>query len=332
MPVAPAPKPLPKGKFTNPVSRNAADPWIVYRNGFYYMTITRGWGVAVTKSPTLAGLKEAKGVPVWNAGGAGYEAYTRDVWAPEIHFINGKWYIYYTATDGPDKNRRVFALEALTDDPQGRYAFKGQMRVPNKADDAYAIDGTIWQRPKDSALFFLWSGREQATGGAQNIYIAPMSNPWTLSGPRVRLSTPTFPWEVHGWRVNEGPEILTKGGKTFVVYSASGGTTPFYSLGLLTNTDGDLLNPASWSKSNTPVFVSYQDKNGQVWGPGHNGFFRSPDGKDDWIIYHGKETNADTWGGRHARAQKINWNKDGTPDFGHPIPAGVSIDVPGGEK
>lgn len=318
--------------FANPVSRNAADPWIVCENGLYYMTSTRGWGVAVRRSPTLAGLSTAKDVPVWHGGGAGFEAFTRDVWAPELHFLRNKWYVYYTATDGPDENRRVFVLEAQTDDPQGKYTFKGKLAVPDKNDDEYAIDGTVWERPKDKALFALWSGRDKAIGRIQNIYLAPMSNPWTISGARVRLSMPTFAWEKHGWQVNEGPEVLTHNGKTFVVYSASGGTTPNYCLGLLTNTDGDLLRAASWEKSRTPVFVSYTGTDGHVWGPGHNGFFRSPNGKEDWIIYHGKESDANTWGGRDARAQKFTWKRDGTPDFGHPIPAGVPLPVPAGEK
>ena len=326
-----AANPLPLGKFTNPLSPSSADPWIAYRDGFYYMTSTRGWGVAVRRSPTLAGLREAKDTPVWHGGGTGYESYTRDVWAPELHFVSGKWYVYYTATDGPDANRRVFVLQAVTNDPQGRYVFKGKLAVPDKSDDAYAIDGTVWQRPKDGALFALWSGREKETGGAQNIYIAPMSNPWTISGARVRLSSPTLAWEKHGWQVNEGPEVLTRNGKTFVVYSGSGGTTKNYALGLLTNTNGDLLSASSWSKSQTPVFSTYSGPDGHVIAPGHNGFFLSPDGRETWIIYHGKEEDNNTWGGRDARAQKMNWLPDGTPDFGHPIPAGVVLDVPSGE-
>ena len=329
---APPAAPLAPGMFVNPISPSSADPWIVFRDGSYYMTSTRGWGVAVRRASTLAGLRDAKDVPVWHGGGAGYEQYTRDVWAPEMHFVRGKWYVYYTASDGADASRRVFVLEALTSDPQGRYVFKGKLAVPDKNDDAYAIDGTVWERPKDKALFALWSGREKATGGAQNIYIAPMSNPWTISGARVRLSTPEFDWEKHGWQVNEGPEVLTRNGKTFVVYSASGGTTKFYSLGLLTNTDGNLLSASSWTKAKAPVFASYSGPEGHVIAPGHNGFFMSPNGRDTWIIYHGKEVDNNTWGGRDARAQKLNWKRDGTPDFGYPIPAGVPLSVPAGES
>ena len=315
--------------FTNPIVKSAADPWIVYWHGNYYMTFTQGNRVTLRKSPTLAGLGQAPDATVWHGGGPGFETYKEDVWAPEIHRLNGHWYIYYTATDGPDENRRIFALEAKTDDPMGEYAFKGKVAVPN--DDHYAIDATAYEDPHGK-LFLLWSGRAPETGGAQGIYIAPMSNPWTISGPRIRLSTPEFDWEKHGWWVNEGPEVLTHHGKTFVTYSASGGTTPDYCLGLLTNTDGNLMQAKSWTKSPQPVFARYDGPEGHVYTPGHNGFFRSPDGKQDWIVYHGKENTDGTWAGRDARAQPFTWNVDGTPHFGHPIPAGITIPEPPGEK
>lgn len=317
--------------FTNPIvrSRDAADPWLVYRKGFYYFTFTAGKSIEVWKSATITGLNDAKKVTVWKAPDVGVNS--DDVWAPEIHFVGGKWYIYFTATNGrgPDSDnlRRQFVLEAVSDDPQGKYVEKGQLAIPGS--DEYAIDGSIFEAK--GKLYFLWSGRESRENRQQRIYIAPMKNPYTVSGPRVELSTPTFDWEKVGWWVNEGPEALTRNGKTFITYSASGGTKPEYSLGLLTNTTGNLLDPKAWKKSPEPVFRQYSGPDGAVYGPGHNGFCKSPDGKEDWIIYHGKDTTADGWGGRTARAQRFTWNPDGTPNFGHPIPTGVSIAVPSGE-
>ena len=313
----------PPGTFTNPVRRDAADPWIVYRNGFYYMTNTVGWGVAIRRSPTLAGLGTAPDVAVWRGSGPGFETYTRDVWAPEMHFIGGKWYVYYCATDGPDPDRRVFVLESKTDDPQGAYVFKGHLR-PTDSDD-YAIDPTVYQDPSGK-LFWLWSGRPP--GGQQTIYIAPMSDPWTVSGPRVKLSSPEFDWEKHGWPVNEGPEVLHHGTKTLVFYSGSGYTTPDYALGMLVNSDGNLLDAGSWTKSAVPVFAQYHGPDGAVEGTGHNGFFPSPDGTEDWIMFHGRIPGD---GHRHAFAQRFVWGADGTPEFGHADPPGVPLAVPSGE-
>lgn len=319
--------PLPKGTFTNPiVPHPAADPFMTNYKGTYYFAFTTGNRVEIWSASSITGISTGKKAVIWRAPKEGPMA--RDIWAPEIHNIRGKWYVYFSATDGPDPNRRQFVLEAVTSDPLGQYREKGKLAPPDS--DEYAIDGTVFQA-KGGKLYYLWSGREKSSGGAQNIYIAPMSNPWTISGSRVLLSTPSYDWEKHGWWVNEGPEILQRGKKTFVVYSASGGTTPNYALGMLTNTDGNFLNPKSWTKSPVPVFQQYSGPEGNMYTVGHNSFTKSPDGKEDWNIFHAKDTIDHTWGARMACAQKVNWRKDDTPDFGRPIPFGIPIKLPSGD-
>lgn len=315
--------------FVNPLRADiGADPWIAQRDGWYYFTATSGNEVKIARAKTLDELAGAPLTTVWTRPEHGRNA--RDIWAPELHFLGGKWWIYYTATseDGNDNNRRVFCLESKTGDAQGAYTDHGQIQVPNA--DFYAIDGTVFQK-SDGKLYFLWSGREGAVGSAQNIFICAMSDPHTLSGARLKLSSPGFDWERIGWEVNEGPEVLEHNGQVFVTYSASGGTTADYSLGLLWNSTGDLMNGAAWTKSPIPVFSRYSGPDGNTFTPGHNGFFKSPDGKEDWLIFHGKEVVDNTWGGRLARAQKFTWNPDGTPNFGFPVPASVRLNVPAGE-
>ncbi len=311
--------------FTNPLikSRDTPDPWVVYKDGFYYFTATAGRSVYIWKSRTLSGLDSGTKVTVWRAPATGPNS--QNVWAPELHFLNGKWYIYYAADDGKNANHRLYVLESTTTDPQGPYVDKGKIAVPG--DDRWAIDGTVL-RKADGSLYFIWSGWPADTNGKQNLYIAPMANPWTIGGPRVLLSTPELPWE---WWLNEGPEVLQHDGKIFVVYSANGSWTPRYCLGMLTNTDGDVLNPAAWKKAPRPVFETYKGDDGAVYAPGHNSFTRSPDGTEDWIVYHGKDTSENGWKNRRARAQKFTWNPDGTPNFGHPVPSGVPLPLPSGE-
>ena len=161
--------------------------------------------------------------------------------------------------------------------------------------------------------------------------MAPMSNPWTVAGKSALIAQADYDWERVRYPINEGPVVLQRAGRIFLIYSASDTGTPDYVLGMLTYMGGDVMNPKAWKKSPVPVFNRYSGADGSVSGPGHNGFFKSPDGREDWIIYHGKETSEYTYAGRTTRAQKFRWRSDGTPEFGRPIPGGVPLQAPSGE-
>ena len=90
-----------------------------------------------------------------------------------------------------------------------------------------------------------------------------------------------------------------------------------------------MLDPASWTQHPTPVFE--RSDAGGVYGPGHNHFFRSPDGTEDWIVYHAKAESRYTYAGRNPRAQRFTWRPDGLPDFGIPLPLGADVPTPSGE-
>lgn len=315
--------------FTNPLigSRDSADPWIFYYKGFYYFTATLDpeGGVWLWRSKTLSGLNNAEKKQVYKSPGSGLRS--KQIWAPELHHFDDRWYFYFTASDGVDENHRMHALESKSDDPWSDYEYKA--KVFDKTADEWTIDGTVF-RHKNGKLYMIWCGHVPKNGNG--LYIAEMSDPWTISGKRFLISQADYDWEKVRYPINEAPEILQRNGKTFLIYSASDTGTPNYALGMLTHSDGEILDAKNWKKSPTPVFSQVKSEQGNVFGPGHNGFFKSPDGKEDWIIFHGKENDEYTYRGRSSRAQKFTWNSDGTPNFGAPIPAGVSIEVPSGEK
>ncbi|MES2734018.1 MAG: family 43 glycosylhydrolase [Bacteroidota bacterium] len=318
---------LPAQTFTNPL-RWIPDPFITCYKGVYYLTGTTSTSVCLAKSSTLEGLKTAQMVSVFRPG---KDDPCCNYWANEIFRIQNKWYIYYTAGTQTDwAHQNTYVLENSSEDPlTGKWLNKGKLYDPTA--DFWAIDGTILEN--NGNHYFLWSGHKSPTDNNQQIYISAMANPWTLTGHRAMLSEPQYEWEKIGDpKVNEGPEILQHKGKTFLIYSASGCWTPDYSLGMLTlDPKKNPMEPASWIKSAMPVFK----RNDAVaaYGPGHNCFFQSPDGKETWNIYHATSNSA---GGcddfRNARAQKVNWNADGTPDFGTPVKLGEVMKAPSGEK
>jgi GH43 family beta-xylosidase len=243
-----------------------------------------------------------------------------------LHFLRGKWYIYVAADDGDNANHRMYVLENPAADPfDGGFALKGKVADP--AADRWAIDGTVLELA--GRLYFVWSGWEGSEDVCQLLYIAPMADPWTLSGPRVEISRPTHPWESRGAppSVNEGPQVLVRGRTVFLVYSASGSWTDHYCLGLLSaSTDADPLDPSTWTKHPHPVFES---GNGVV-SPGHCSFTTSPDHTEDWLLYHAAKFRGAGWD-RSVRAQRFAWNTDGTPRFGRPAPPNAPVPLPRGE-
>ncbi|WP_197748873.1 family 43 glycosylhydrolase [Hymenobacter sp. BT18] len=326
-PPAPAP-PAPANTFTNPLLPVGADPWVAQRDGYYYYMHTAYNDLRIWKTAKMSDLAYAASTIAWRPPASGPAS--GNLWAPELYFFDGKWYIYYSAgPEGSDLGRqRTWVLENASPDPtQGTWTNKG--RIFNPTEDFWAIDGTVLEQ--NGNRYFIWSGHN-GQDGVQRLYISKMSNPWTLEGPRVELSHPEYSWETVGPPyVNEGPEILKHADKTFLVYSASFCGTDDYSLGLLTTSaTADPMLPASWHKSDKPVFS--KNAGSRAYAPGHNGFFVSKDGTENWLVYH---ANANPGEGcfdkRSPRMQKFTWNADGTPNFGSPVPINTPLVKPSGE-
>jgi len=318
--------------FTNPLLPSGADPWCIYKDGYYYYTNTTGKNITLWKTKDIAELATAEKKVVFKP--SAHTMYSHALWAPELHFLQGKWYIYFAADSGYNKDHRLWVLENSSPDPlKGQWTMKGKLTTP---EDKWSIDGTVYEHKNQ--LYLLWSGWEGDTNGQQDIFIAKMKNPWSVEGKRVRLSSSTLDWEKHGTlkagsdvphvNVNEGPQILCKNDKLFLIYSASGCWTDYYALGMLTTSaNSDIMDSLSWKKSPQPVFK--QSPENGVYATGHNSFFKSPDGKEDWILYHANSQPGEGCGKqRSPRTQKFTWKGDGTPDFGIPVKENEPLPVP----
>lgn len=315
--------------FLNPLLASGADPWVIQQDTTYYYMNTLGDHLAIWATGRMSALPGARPVTIWTPPTTG--VYSKDIWAPELHLFDGKWYMYFAADDGNNNNHRIYALENDAADPlSANWVFKG--KVADSTADRWAIDASAFDY--NGKRYLIWSGWPDSVNVEQDIFIAELADPLTIKGKRVLISAPTLSWEKQGAppAVNEGPEaLINPSGQLFLTYSASGCWTDNYCLGLLTlRPGGDPLNPADWSKSAGPVF-STAGASG-AYAPGHNGFFISRDGKQNWIVYHANSGAGQGCGNaRSPRMQSFGWNGDGTPNFGMPAKINTPMAVPGGE-
>ncbi|MFB6725519.1 family 43 glycosylhydrolase [Kribbella sp. NPDC056345] len=301
--------------FRNPVNPSA-DPSLMYYDGKYYVATTRGDRIGIWSSDSLATLLVQPEKVVWRDSNTSRNT---QMWALAFRHVGNRWYIYYTASDGVDANHRMYVLESENDDPLSTYTFKAKIADFGE----YAIDGepiTV-----NGQQYFVWTGPGRGQGGPAQLYIVRMSNPWTSFGQRVAI-----PADGGCSEVREGPTPLYGKDRLFLTYSSCDTGKPDYQLWMksLAN-NADPMVAANWKQHPGPIF-SRNDSTG-VWGPGHHSFFKSPDGKEDWIAYHGKNTSTYTYAFRTSRAQKISWNADGTPNLGSPLAAGATQTLPSGD-
>ncbi|HWS00181.1 MAG TPA: glycoside hydrolase family 43 protein [Prolixibacteraceae bacterium] len=316
--------------FTNPVW-DGADPWLQKHGDDYVCCYSAENSIFVSRSKKMTLRGEAKSI--WKAPSSGWNRAC--VWAPEIHYIGNRWYVYYTAGESgpPFIHQRSGVLRSKTEDVFSEYEDMGMLftgdNPVNPDSGVWAIDLTVLEyRDK---LFAVWSGwikNEKTDATPQHLFIAEMENPYTIKGKRVKISSPVENWETGGpLNLNEGPVVLKKDNNVFIVYSCRESWLADYKLGMLQliNPEGNLADPGNWSKKG-PVFSG----NSEVYGVGHCSFVKSPDKSEEWIIYHSKKSSAPGWQ-RDVRMQPFTWNPDGTPNFGKPVPAGKKLNIPSGE-
>lgn len=298
--------------FQNPL-RGGADPWVIYRDGYYYMVTVSGVTVYCYKSPTLNGLAYVGGVPIWTAptGTAINDTnkmYSAEIWSPELHYFEASefgeeyagWWLYFAADDGDNINHRLFAVRALTDDACGKYGspVTGEEGVAVKMvvdnDETWAIGQSVLR--VNGTTYLTWTsetGRGTALA-AQDIRIAKLKNPYTIIGNGNIICVSEYDWETRGYAYNpttgvsyakvvEGATaVYGDNGEIMIIYSASGYWTNYYCLATLTLTPGaDPLQKSSWTKSPEPMFTH---QNG-IFGPGHAAFTTDAAG-NRWMIYH----------------------------------------------
>lgn len=303
-------------QFNNPIAEKRADPW-VYKTeeGIYYLiaTVPEYDRIVLRKAKTINGLKDAGEKVVWHKHEKGVMSH--HIWAPELHRIDGKWYIYFAAGEAENIwNIRMWVLSSSSEDPmEGKWNEAGRIKT---ATESFSLDATTFEHK--GRRYLIWAQNVRGGEHGTALVLSEMKNPTTLTGPEVVITEPEFNWERMKYNVNEGPAVIKRNGKIFVSYSASA-TNHNYCVGLLwIDEESDLLEVSNWHKSPGPVFYTNEDLN--RYGPGHNSFTTTDDGKTDIMIYHArgyKEIQGHELEdpNRATRARVVKWMKSGFPDF-----------------
>lgn len=310
---------------------NYNEPWIIQRadpyvyrhtDGYYYFTasIPEYDCIFLRRAESLAGLEDAEERVIWRKHEEGLMSY--HIWAPELHYLDGKWYLYYAAGKvGNVWEIRPYVLECAAADPlNGEWVEKGMMQCADEDEfsfRAFSLDATVFE--SQGKYYYVWAEKVGVGKQISNLYIAEMESPCRLKTVQVLLTSPDYAWERKGFWVNEGPAVIKRCGKIFLTYSASE-TGIHYCMGMLTATEGaDLLDPASWEKERFPVLETSIQKG--VYGPGHNSFTTDEEGAVI-CVYHAR-TEAEIVGNplynpnRHAMVMRVKWDDRGYPVFNY---------------
>ena len=310
-------------RFNEPWILQRADPYILrHTDGQYYFTATvpEYDRLVLRRSSTLAGLANAPETEIWHKHESGVQS--EHIWAPELHFLDGKWYIYYSASDKDDIwALRPYVLVCEDRDPvTGRWTELGKMKRADEdpfSFEDFSLDATVFEN--HGKRYYVWAEKVGTGKKISNLYIAEMERPDKLRTVQVLLTGPDYDWERVGFWVNEGPAAIKRDGKIFLTYSASE-TGIDYCVGMLSiDENEDLLDPRKWKKERYPVLKT--DVSLQIYGPGHNSFTVDEEG-NDIMVYHAR-TEAEITGdplynpNRHTQLMKVQWSEDGRPVFAY---------------
>ncbi|TWT89218.1 sulfatase-like hydrolase/transferase [Neorhodopirellula pilleata] len=318
--------------FVNPIAEGA-DPWVTRdpnADRYLWCFSDGNRAIAIHTSDTLTSIG-TKHI-VWRAPDEG--PYSQEIWAPELHCLDDRWHIYFAASDGDNHNHLAYVLRSETSDPLGSYELVGPLATGegDSRDDPniWAIDMTVLQH--NGKRYAVWSGWDAPGTDQQYLYIAAMTSPTELVGPRVRIcDNDDYLWErvepqAEARGLNEGPQVFQAKNSTAIVYSCGGSWLPTYKLGLLELTGDDPLKPESWTKRNKPIF----EGNASTYGIGHSCFVKSPDEKQWWHVFHAKRDRSPGWR-RVIYVQPMQVGRRGYPIFGEPANAGVPLPRPSGD-
>lgn len=338
--------------YVSPIAECRADPYIVYnkQDNMYYFTasymqsdLNNAYSrLIVRKAETINGLKSAEEHVIWDGSKPdGHPWY----WAPELHFIGGKWRMIVQAGvfvgESPSRRSRcvIYTCEGGDMTNPGHWELTGSVGASTNGKLPGSFDTT----------FFEYNGQSYyVSPSSSSIWIAKFNSrdPLTITSEFVRISKGDVGFEHNTstkQTIQEGSSVMIHDGKIFILYAAAT-VDMHYAVGALyADVNNDLLDANNWKKYPYPL-LSTQDLTATVkqpvfnadgavieegvykgiFGPGHNSITVDENGNfiivyhaRDWDDHYTKGTNIAKYGlldpGRHAYANNIHFGFDGFP-------------------
>ena len=150
-----------KLKYNEPWILQRADPY-VYRHvdGSYYFTasVPAYDGIVLRRAGSLEELPEAEEVMIWKKHESGPMSY--HIWAPEIHYLFGKWYIYFAGGEKEDIWKiRPYVLECQGENPlTDEWVELGKMKRAEEDEfsfEAFSLDATVFENKGE--YYYVWA-------------------------------------------------------------------------------------------------------------------------------------------------------------------------------
>lgn len=266
--------------YHNPLVRDVADPFVLKHRGEYYLYRTEVRGALdVLTSRDLVHWRQ--GPVVWRPSSPA-AANAHHIWAPEVYYENGRFFLYFSAGSRGRDDKRLWRAVAAS--PLGPFRLCPERPLT----PPWRIDVSLF-RDDDGSRYLYSCHRQQLASGALGARVEALrleKDGEQVTGEWLPMVVPEAPWE--GIWV-EAPTILKDRSGYYMLYSAPDAESPNYQVGYAT-----AAHPLGPWKKRGILIPSLPG----VPGPGHQDVVLAPDNLTPYLLYHRK------------RLAERGWNRD----------------------
>lgn len=292
--------------FNNPIIpiKNSPDPGVIFHGGFYYVVTTAGGSdpgkFPIHKSADLQHWELVSYVfpkghfPKWANPSSAF-------WAPELHVVNGKFRVYFTARE-PQTNILCIGVGSA-DVITGPYKDRGTPLIKNHT--VGSIDATVMAAGSD--YYLVW--KDDGNGNSPPIPTWIWAQKLTadgleVTGGKTQLIRNTLAWEAN---LVEGPWVINRNGYYYLFYSGHSYCDKTYAVGVARSQNP--LGP--YEKRGDPIL-----KTGGQWsGPGHCSVIEDNKNPGQMVMVYHAWHKEKICGKNHRLlvANYVDWTNDGWP-------------------